>query len=317
MNRSIITTYFILVFLIAFSKIFGQNLVPNYSFEDYSECPNTSDMDNFVSNWYSCFGTCDYYNGCNVNDFSVPQNIAGYQMAFDGKAYIGAFLYFGMGNTYSEYSQVELITKLEKNKEYCVSFYVSIADSAQYAIDCIGLLFSDTPILGVHFSDVGITPHIYNQSGNVIKNTEDWIEIKGVYTASGNENYITVGCFANYPDVDTFEFNSNPFSSLSYSSYYYFDNVYVGLCETEEFIPNIITPNDDGINDVFELKLSSCENCELIIYNRWGSMLFYTDSPQNLFWDGKFNGQFVNDGIYFYILRNKNAYKKGTIHLIK
>lgn len=64
------------------------------------------------------------------------------------------------------------------------------------------------------------------------------------------------------------------------------------------FIPNIFTPNQDGLNDVFELKLQYPRSSHLQVFNRWGREVFRTDAYGD-FWTGKEAGA----GVYYYIWR--------------
>jgi len=71
------------------------------------------------------------------------------------------------------------------------------------------------------------------------------------------------------------------------------------------FIPNIFTPNGDGVNDGFTLFTDSQLNIDrLLIFDRWGNMMFEERNvPPNdpdLGWDGRFKGQRVNPGVYVY-----------------
>ena len=59
-------------------------------------------------------------------------------------------------------------------------------------------------------------------------------------------------------------------------------------------IPNIITPNNDGLNDTFSPQLPPTTTYQLKIYNRWGSLVFESNSPDKL-WDGKN----VSAGVYY------------------
>jgi gliding motility-associated-like protein len=63
--------------------------------------------------------------------------------------------------------------------------------------------------------------------------------------------------------------------------------------------PNVITPNNDNINDVFELSLINVAEVELFILNRWGNVLFKSSSA-NPIWDGKVAGKESAEGVYFY-----------------
>ncbi len=79
---------------------------------------------------------------------------------------------------------------------------------------------------------------------------------------------------------------------------------------------NAFSPNGDGINDVYKIYVRSIVNMKIAIFNRWGQtiksisgkmdeILPADAEPDNeggyLFeiWDGTFNGDVVNDGVYF------------------
>ena len=64
-------------------------------------------------------------------------------------------------------------------------------------------------------------------------------------------------------------------------------------------IPNVITPNNDFVNDLLSFQSSNLAEYQLVILNRWGNTIFETDNPTN-FWDGKNGDRFVDDGVYFY-----------------
>lgn len=66
--------------------------------------------------------------------------------------------------------------------------------------------------------------------------------------------------------------------------------------------PNVITPNNDGLNDYFELNEIDIANVELVILNRWGNVMFEASSEHPK-WDGKVNGSFATEGTYFYLYK--------------
>lgn len=73
---------------------------------------------------------------------------------------------------------------------------------------------------------------------------------------------------------------------------------YLLKCEANLDIPNVFTPNGDGINDYFvHVKSDGIMSMHTIIVNRWGNVVFETDDLL-INWDG----QNVNDGTYFWIL---------------
>lgn len=68
-------------------------------------------------------------------------------------------------------------------------------------------------------------------------------------------------------------------------------------------IPNGITPNDDGINDVFEIVNSSCcESIAIKVFNRWGNMVYQNDDYQNDWKGYNQSGTKLVQGTYFILL---------------
>jgi gliding motility-associated-like protein len=89
-------------------------------------------------------------------------------------------------------------------------------------------------------------------------------------------------------------------------------------------VPNIFTPNGDGVNDVFRLIAAQLKEIYIIIFDRWGNRVYETESTTgNISWDGKnLQGKNCADGVYFYILKATgwdDVYyeRKGNITLIR
>jgi gliding motility-associated-like protein len=86
------------------------------------------------------------------------------------------------------------------------------------------------------------------------------------------------------------------------------------------YIPNIFTPNDDGINDVFKITTHNYEAFNLNIFNRWGQKVFFSNTDA-ISWDGMFDGTQAPDGVYFYTLEIKtnceDINNSGTISLYR
>ncbi|MBS1635206.1 MAG: gliding motility-associated C-terminal domain-containing protein [Bacteroidetes bacterium] len=78
-------------------------------------------------------------------------------------------------------------------------------------------------------------------------------------------------------------------------------------------VPNVFTPNGDGVNDYFHVTVTGAKTAEGYIYNRWGQLLFSWD-VLNASWDGKAsNGENCPDATYFYLI--KVVDKKDKEHL--
>jgi len=136
---------------------------------------------------------------------------------------------------------------------------------------------------------------------------------------------------------------------LTYSGNYYFfgeDEIRYELCDSTdncvvssvyiiveelsiediiETVPNAISPNGDGKNDYFKIRnIESYANNELLIFNRWGQLVYETTNYQN-----NWNGQSINNpnakptgGTYYYILNvitpiNEPKQQRGFIQIIQ
>jgi gliding motility-associated-like protein len=82
-------------------------------------------------------------------------------------------------------------------------------------------------------------------------------------------------------------------------------------------IPNVFTPNGDGINDFFSSGYDGDELFMMQIFDRWGTKYFETRN-RNQFWDGKdFNGQEAEAGVYFYVIEAGESKYSGSVSLVK
>jgi gliding motility-associated-like protein len=88
-------------------------------------------------------------------------------------------------------------------------------------------------------------------------------------------------------------------------------------------LPNVFTPNGDGINDFWGVEASQFREFDLFVYNRAGIEVFSTSSGSNKLWLGKDNnGQDVPEGTYFYRLKGfdlvgREYNKVGNVTLIR
>lgn len=73
-------------------------------------------------------------------------------------------------------------------------------------------------------------------------------------------------------------------------------------CECKLFIPNVITPNFDGVNDRFVINYP-CEfkHFQLQIFDRWGQPIFTSEDPEN-HWDGSAKKNNCPNGTYYYVI---------------
>ncbi|MFO8087151.1 MAG: choice-of-anchor L domain-containing protein [Bacteroidales bacterium] len=74
-------------------------------------------------------------------------------------------------------------------------------------------------------------------------------------------------------------------------------------------IPNVITPNGDGHNDVFRIEnITRMRSSKLVIYNRWGKKIYISENYQND-WDG----DNYADGTYYFVLEYETLLEKRSV----
>jgi len=91
--------------------------------------------------------------------------------------------------------------------------------------------------------------------------------------------------------------------------------------EFQFIVPNVFTPNGDGINDKFRVEACGVYDYEIKIFNRFGEKLFESNNL-NINWDGRVSGRVANSGVYFYTIkirefRNQILDYNGSITLLK
>jgi gliding motility-associated-like protein len=102
-------------------------------------------------------------------------------------------------------------------------------------------------------------------------------------------------------------------------------NITVKDCNPTIEIPNVFTPNGDGINDTFNFSIVGASDVSFMIYNRWGNIIKNSTLITNTYilWDGHTtSGEACSEGIYFYTLQYTDSKgdvvnKKGFITLMK
>jgi gliding motility-associated-like protein len=74
----------------------------------------------------------------------------------------------------------------------------------------------------------------------------------------------------------------------------------LALCPDKPTIvlPNVFTPNNDNVNELYVLTLNSIEKIEYSIMNRWGELVYHTTSLTD-FWNGKVKSADAAEGVYF------------------
>lgn len=181
-------------------------------------------------------------------------------------------------------SNTQLVAKLSQ------AYWLAISKNNCKRIDDIQIQFIQTPkvqlledtiicsndsIVLSNLKAFGNPNYLWNDAS---KNALKTVSVNGVYWLKGSNECGT--------SIDTFKLQTKN-------------------CLCKVHVPNVFTPNNDGLNDLFKPVLDGCLEKDYLftIYNRWGEKLFETSNPA-VGW----NGKDVQNGAYYWILRLKSPY---------
>lgn len=322
MNKPVF--YIILFVLLPFSGA-AQNLVPNPSFEDTIYCPSWINDYASCTFWNSATSASpDVFHSCVIGTGGVPFNDFGYQLPDHGEAYAGLITYASASSeeNYREYLTVELLEPLQAGIEYNWCISASLMDNASYGSNNIGVSLTSNAVSSVTQENLTSVP-VYGNHSSIVIDMENWSRLGGSFIANGNEKYVTIGNF--FDDASTAVSWVQNNASIGEYAYYYIDNVYIGIggcLQSEMIVPNVFTPDGDGVNDYFNTKDMGVENKSISVLNRWGEIVFESDEF-NSSWDGTHRSKPCKEGTYYYIIRYKNLEsnederKSGFVQLIR
>jgi len=307
--------FFKIIILLVTEYCQAQNLVPNPSFEDSTNCPYYWPP-NSATPWFNAnIATPDYFTNdtsiCGYHwingQFSGQTTGIGHQLPRTGNAYSGFYVQL---TPTREYIETKLNDTLIAGQTYLVSFYVSRAESFNLAADKIGAYFSDTAIVVNDYHHIQVIPQVENTNGNIISDTTNWVNIQGTFIANGTETYLIIGNFRDdaLTLVDTIITNS----PNGYGAYYFIDDVSVsivtGIEENSENNSANIYPSP-FVNSL-NIKTKSSELKEIIIYDLTSKQIIHQKFENSI----TLNTENLTSGIYFYELRNNyRIIKQGRI----
>jgi hypothetical protein len=269
------------------------NLVPNPSFEEFTQCPNSSNELYKCKNWFRAASSPDYYNSCSgQGNMGVPYNIYGFQYAADGNAYVGMVTYGLNDNSYWQTREIigcKLNSQMEIGIKYFIKFKASFTLNdfeTGIAVNKLGVLFSNTQH---SYIDSGSTPPINNFAhfftDSIIQDTLNWVTIFGSFVSDDNYEYMYIGNFFENSQTDRLILIDD--SLQNPASYYYIDDIVVSTDSI--FVlrqkPNISIKNVsvfiNSNNELVLLNLNPNINYSILIYNINGKLIYESYNIKN------------------------------------
>jgi hypothetical protein len=230
-----------LIASVASLSTYAQNLVPNPSFEEYLECPqSTGELDQQVVDWVSWHFTPDFFHVCNndgLGSAGVPNNGWGNQMPISGDAYTGVYTYAEYAPDIREYMASQLETPLTMGNTYYMMFHASLYDGGQKQprwceTNNIGMRFFKDPTYTAFPPDANpLEPDNFahlNYS-EILDDYTNWTLIEGWFTADEDYNWVAIGNFFTDDQTEITILNDEG----ACSGIYYIENVCVASSPEE------------------------------------------------------------------------------------
>jgi hypothetical protein len=275
------------------------NLVPNPSFEIYSQCPITLDQINRATGWTAYGYSPDYFNSCAMGSVAVPNNAWGQQYPLNGNGYAGLVTFDAQGNSIREFIGVQLQQFLNPGTKYFVSAYISRGNSflTNGATNKFGFRFS-TAVL----SPVPIDNFSHIDSDSLITDSINWTRIAGAFIADSAYQYLTIGNFYDDGHTDTLEING-------FTAYYYLD----AICVSTDSLYDLLWTTTGSLTSRQFNIFPNPANSILHIYNLIASSYYtVTNVSGEKIMEGIINANSANidvsvvpSGIYFLAIENK------------
>ncbi|MFM9944776.1 MAG: OmpA family protein, partial [Bacteroidia bacterium] len=266
-----------------------ENLVPNPSFEkNDGKIVHRAEVRNHIPDWKVSAGTPDYYRIKKLN-------------TVDGYAILGCRFYTEKFNDI-EFISAELKETLEKDKVYCFKVYLRLRETSIYGVNAFGVLFSPEIPKADELMYGEAKPSVKHNGGAGLSFKTKWMELSCTYKARGDEQFITLGSFANADSMSKIKLKGEIFEA-----YYYFDMVQLFALER-----GMECPCGMGSRDIPEIS----ENDSMELSEKEAPEVFKTFVIRNIFfendkWDLLPESYNALDSLYDVI--DENGFKKIEI----
>ena len=153
-------------------------------------------------------------------------------------------------------------------------------------------------VSGLNNADVSLT-YLASADGDW-NSMAQWSNGELQWNSVGTTNTASLGNYATVEKADwDFANPAHPY-------------ILVNLNE-EIHIPNVFTPNQDGVNDFYLISAKGITEFNIVIVNRWGNVVFESNDIL-ISWDGTSKGEMCQDGVYFYVIQAKSATQEYNKH---
>ena len=182
--------------------------------------------------------------------------------------------------------------------------------------NCVEVISSDSPIISVYSFYINAGEDVTVSAGTAVN-------LNGM-TSAPYYNWEPSILFTNPSELSPVVFpeQTTVFTLIATENNCVLtDNLTITILE-DLSIPNMFSPNDDGINDSWIIKgIEKYPNNRIVIYDRWGQEVFKTSSYNSeKAWTGKVKNNIVTEGVFYFVLELNDEEKKqykGSITVIR
>lgn len=284
LRHIVVLTYF----LVSQLKFINSQTIINGSFENNNGIVGNDYLDLTNTQFNNLVDNCYSFG---ISSYSNIDLIS--RDVWDGLAQDGDW-YVGLSGIDGDRVSLEITDSLEIGEEYKITFYDRSRENNGKTSVIIGVSEENNDF-GIEVFQGGETNH------------NKWKLRYFTFIATIKAKYITVKADnTGWAKIDNF-----CLSKVDYC---------IDLPEIE--MPNVFTPNNDGVNDLFKpVVFKGMESGNMIILNRWGNVIYESNDLSNG-WDGTFQNKPVSDGVYFYKIHYKTIFeneevKYGSFHLFR
>ena len=187
---------------------------------------------------------------------------------------------------------------------------VSASETIDVVLPIIATIMPDSSFISMG-DTVQLSVNVQNNLSNNLQYS--WTPTTGLSCTDCANPYVTVYNDITYSVVVT--------DSSGCENYNYTESLVDVSPFLYYFIPSGFSPNNDGLNDRFQVYGQDIYSVDMMVFNRWGEKIFQGNN-QFQTWDGTYNGKQQAGGVYTFaveikFLNNAIVNKKGSVTLIK
>ena len=217
------------------------------------------------------------------------------------------------------------------NPAYEQNFTHTYTNSGNFSLSLTAILgvnsdIKSVPVQVFPIPNADFTYSFYGYPG--IKDTFYFSNKRYLFIASNYPNDTTHSWFINgaiqYSNIDSMAYNFTTISPYIIKHKVNINGCVDSTSQTIDIkkkdikIPNVFSPNNDGVNDLFYIQTDGETNYKLTIHDRNGSRVFVLEG-KTISWDGRaYWGEQLNPGNYFYSLKPESGdAQTGIIYLAR